>query len=399
MRPGILIEHARLPDRSSALVRGDILGILAFIPQERWPSEASPGDYFELVLRRDADFWAHPHRDLVHPSVRRAVRSFFDNGGDVCRVLGVCITSEEDLRTPPGVHGVLEPLLQHLRAEDEIALLIVPEAAYLRCLVGRDGMVQADCEALYDALLVHCREMSNRFLILDAPRGLHADLLVSWVSRFRDRHPENRSFGAVYYPWLYEGDELFPPSGTVAGLFARVELEHRPFGIVWPPANVPLRAVTHPEVELTWAEAGELSEKHINPIIIQAGRGVLVFGARTLSREPAFLHINSRRVVNMVAEQLRRDNEWAVFEVNNPNLWAVLQRDVRHRLSQFWSAGLLTGSRDGSEYMVRCDAEINPPASRDAGHVNVQVHIRPMGTTEQIRIDLRIGGEARIQQP
>ena len=396
MRPGILIQHAKLPDRSSEVVRCDITGILAFIPEEQWPEDASAGDFVEIVMRREADLWEHPYRDLVHPSARRAVRHFFDNGGDQAHLFVVCIHGDDDLRAPLGTMSVLEPLMAHLRAEDDIALLIVPQAAYMRCEVGRDGSVNSDAESIYDALLAHCREMSNRFLIMDAPRGLHGELLVRWVTRFRHRFTENRSFGAIYYPWLVRGDDVFPPCGAMAGVFARTELEHRPFGVVWAPANVTVQGVTHTEVELDWAEAGVLSEQHINPIVIQPNRGIVVFGARTLSSDHAFMYINSRRITNMVAEQLRRDNEWAVFETNNPNLWAVLQRDVRFRLSQFWSAGLLGGTKDGSEYNVKCDAEINPPASRDAGHVNVEVLIRPMGTTEQIRIDLRIGGEAVV---
>ena len=399
MRPGILIQHSRLPDRSSELVRGDITGILGFIPQERWPENASAGDFMEIVLRRESELWSHPYRTLLHPAVRRAVKAFFDNGGDTAHLLAVCISGPEDLKAPAGMLSVLEPLLGHLRAEDEVALLIVPEAAYMPCEMQRNGTVSVAAEAIYDALLAHCREMSNRFLIMDAPKGLHGELLVRWVEQFRSRYPENRSFGAIYYPWLLQGDDLFPPSGTIAGLYARVELEHRPFGIVWPPANQTLRAVTHPEVPLDWAEAGALAEAAINPVVTQANRGVVVFGARTLARDPTFQHINSRRITNMVSEQLRRDNEWAVFEINNQNLWAVLQRDVRHRLSQFWSAGLLAGGKDGEEYNVKCDAEINPPAERDAGQVNVQVLLKPIGTTEQIRIDLRIGGEGKAIEP
>ena len=65
---------------------------------------------------------------------------------------------------------------------------------------------------------------------------------------------------------------------------ARTELEHRPFGVVWAPANVTVQGVTHTEVELDWAEAGVLSEQHINPIVIQPNRGIVVFGARPAPR-------------------------------------------------------------------------------------------------------------------
>ncbi|MCB9776964.1 MAG: phage tail sheath family protein [Alphaproteobacteria bacterium] len=392
--PGIVIQHARLPDRNTGLVRGDIAGIIGFIPKVRWPEGAASGDFVEVLLRREGDLWAHPDRGLFDPASRRAVRAFFDNGGDVCHLFGVCIEGEDDITAPSAGEGVLAPLLHRLRTEEDIALLAVPAAAYLRCELSRDGSVRCLAESLYDELLQHCREMTNRFLVIDAPRGLHAEPLERWVRDFRDRHPKDRSYGALYYPWLMQGDELFPPSGAVMGTYARVELEHAPFGVGWPPANTPLRGVTHTEFELDWQEAGDLADQHINPIVVQQGRGVVVFGSRTLSRDPSFAQVNSRRIVNVVAEQLRRDSDWAVFETNNPHLWDVLERDVRVRLGEFWSAGLLTGARAGEDYDVTCSPENNPAHTRDAGQVNVLIRLRPVGATEQILIDLRLGGES-----
>ena len=395
MRPGIVIQHHLLPGRGSGLVRGDIAGIIGFASRARWPEGAVSGDFTELVLRREDELWNHPDRDLFDAAARRAVRGFFENGGDTAHLFGVCIRDEDDLKAPESVLGVLAPLFDRLRAEDDIGLLAVPAAAYMRCTLHRDGSVHCDADALYDELLGHCRQMSNRFLVLDAPRGLHGEPLSRWVEAFRSRGHENRSFGALYYPWLVQGDDLFPPSGVVLGTFARVELDRPPFGIAQPPANVALRGVTHPEIELDWSEAGDLAAQHVNPIVVHAGTGMVAFGARTLSRDPAWMHINARRIVNMVGEQLRRDNQWAVFEANNPNLWDVLRRDVRHRLSQFWERGLLIGGPAGEDYSVVCDAGLNPPASRDAGQVNVEVRLRPVGTTEQIIIDLRIGGDTQ----
>ena len=392
--PGIVVQHARLPDRNTGLVRGDIAGIIGFIRKTRWPEGASSGDFIEIVLRREGDLWEHPDRGLFDPASRRAVRSFFANGGDTAHLFGVCVESDDDLKSPSGSVGVLGPLLDRLRGEEDIALVAVPAAAYMRCEYSpRTGEVRADCEALYDELLAHCREMNNRFLVMDAPRGLHAEPLEQWVSSFRDRHPEDRCYGALYYPWLMEGDDLFPPSGAMLGAYARTEMAHRPFGVGWPPANTPLSGVTHTEFELDWSEASSLAEQHINPIVIQPGRGIVVFGARTLSRDPSYRHINSRRIVNVISEQLRRDSEWAVFETNNPHLWDVLERDVKVRLGEFSAAGLLSGGTAGEDYAVSCTAENNPAHLREAGGVNVLVHVHPVGTTEQIVIDLRIGGE------
>jgi phage tail sheath protein FI len=149
--------------------------------------------------------------------------------------------------------------------------------------------------------------------------------------------------------------------------------------------------VTHPMVSLQWREIGILTEHHINPILPQPSRGVVLWGARTLCVEPEWKHITARRIVSFIAEQLRRDNEWVMFESQKTELWEVLRRVVTTRLDSFWSAGLLTGGEAGTDYLVQCNAELNPPAVRDAGIVNIKVRLRPISTQEFIIVDLRLG--------
>jgi hypothetical protein len=396
MAPGIIVQHAHLPERNRALVRSDITGIIGFIPSNKWPEGATAGDFLEIVLRRKGDLWSHPDRGLFDAASRQAITGFFANGGDTAHLFGVCIEGEADLKSPATLLSSLSPLFDRLRDEEEIAILLVPSAAYMGCRIGRDGSIVADCEVLYNELLAHCREMNNRILVLDAPVGLHGEPLFRWVKSFRQQNPENRSYGAIYYPWLHFRDELFPPSGVVAGTYAGVALGKGDFGVVWPPANIPIRNVTHAEIELDWTEASELAKAHINPIVVQPGRGVIAFGARTLSIEPNFQHVNSRRVMNAIIEQIRRDSEWAIFETNNPDLWAVLQRDIRYRLEQFYSSGLLTGKGRTGDYLVRCDAETNTPELRDAGQANVEMRMRPVGTVEEVIVELRVCGEVSI---
>ena len=92
----------------------------------------------------------------------------------------------------------------------------------------------------------------------------------------------------------------------------------------------------------------------------------------------------------MITEQLRRDNQWVVFEQNDPRLWKSLERDVRVRLDEFWQGGLLTGERAGTDYQVICNEESNSKRDRDNGVLNVWVDLRPVGTTEHVRIELRL---------
>ena len=394
MRPGILVQHTGLPDRSSPLVRCDVAGVVGFLPRRRWPAGATTGDFLEIVLRRERDLWEHPDRLLFDAPSRRAIHSFFENGGDSAHLFVVCVDRLEDLVSPASSQPVLAPLIDRLRAEEDIGILLAPAAAYFPSRMARDGTVTCDAEALFGTLLAHCREMNNRFLMMDAPDSLHGLALERWVADFRERHADHASYGALYYPWLMDRDERVPPAAIVAGNMARLEIESRPYGVAWPPANRTLRGATHCEVELSWEEAGALSEQAINPLLVQPGRGLVAFGARTLSPTERYQFINSRRVLNMITEQLRRDNEWAVFETNNPHLWDVLERDVQFRLAQFASGGMLLGGPSGEEdFSVRCDRETNLPALRDAGQVNVEVRIRPVGTVEHIVVDLRIGDD------
>jgi hypothetical protein len=391
MRPGITIQHSREVRRESDVVRSDITGIIGVIPKARWPEGAGSGDYVEVPLTNYGDIERSPAKALFDPVSLHAVRAFFVNGGDACRLFGVCIESEKQLMTDDPFRELFLSLLYRLRGEEDIGLLIMPILAYLPIRQLPGGEVEVPCQPTMELLLAHCREMNNRFLILDVPRGLHEDALLDWVAKFRKKNRTNAGHGALYYPWVRDGDTEAPASGYVSGVYARTELEHAPFGVKWPPANQIIRGVTHPAVALRWRDTGPLIDAHLNLIMTQPARGVVVWGARTLSYEPQWAHINARRIVSMVSEQLRRDSEWVVFENQRPELWEIVARSVRSRLDQLWSAGLLTGDQAGLEYLVQCDSELNPPETRDAGQVHVQVTLRPISTAEFIVVELRLG--------
>lgn len=392
-RPGIHIHHKALPARPRGAVRCDVPGLIAPIFPEQWPTDATRSDFVEIVLRRFAELLDHPFLPLFDDLTVLSVQAYFANGGEVLHLFGVCLDGPQDLQDGPldEPDGALRPLEERLLAEEDIALLACPWAASLPGKRLPDGQLEGGADALYHALLDHCRRVVNRFLVMDAPAHFHGEALHLWVRRFRDTRVENKAFGAVYYPWLHRGDSVLPPSGAVLGAYARSERDHNPYGVGWAPANISLTGFTGPEVDLDWFESGELAKASINPLVIQPGRGMVVHGARTLSREPEWEFINSRRIVSMISEQLRRDNQWAVFEENGPKVWKALERDVRHRLNLLWRQGILTGESEEDEYEVWCDAQTNSAEERDAGRLNVKVRLRPISTTEHITLDLRLG--------
>jgi hypothetical protein len=392
VRPGIIVQHATENVRESVVVRSDVLGVIGVVTRPKWPRGLSRGDFLELRLTSFEELDRNPGQVLFDAASRRAVRTFFQNGGRMCHLFGLMIESEQDLQVLDPFEHVFAPLIDRLRGEEDISLLTMPCLAYLPLVYeGRRAVVTG--EPVWQLLLNHCHEMNNRFLIIDPPRELHDRDLINWIDQFRTANRVAASFGAAYYPWLCEGDDEFPPSGAVAGVYARVENDHQPYGVKWPPANEILRGVTHPSVQLRWAEGGDLLQAGINPILVQPARGVVIWGARTLSKDPNWIHINSRRIVSFICEQVRRDSEWAVFENQTPELWSTITRIVRGRLDQLWSSGLLTGEVAGQEYLVQCDAQTNPPALREAGQVNVMIRLRPISTTEFIVVELRLGAD------
>jgi hypothetical protein len=391
IRPGITIQHSRDVVRDTAVVRTDVTGFIGIVIKERWPRGVKEGDFLEVLLKSAGDLAASPAKSVVDPVTQRAVQLFFENGGAECRMFGLCVEGQQTLCQHDPNEQVFGALLDRLRGEEDIALVAMPVLAYLPVVYERRGWPIVQGQSTMELLLHHCREMTNRFYIMDAPKDLHDRELQRWVKQLRDNNREVASYGALYYPWLKNGDEVFPPSGPVSGLYARMDKKHSPFGVRWPPANEVLVGVTEPAVEVKWRNSGDLADSHINPILVQPARGVVVWGARTLSRDPRWKHINARRIVSFISEQLRRDSEWVVFESQNPALWAIVSRMVRSRLDQLWGAGMLTGEQAGQEYLVQCDRENNPREMVDAGQVNVKVLIRPMSTAEYIVVDLRLG--------
>ena len=389
LRPGITISHARNQPATLSAVRSDVCGFIGIVPPSRWPRGSRRGDFIEMSATDWPGFVGRKASGFVDPVTKGAVQKFFENGGESCFVFAMCITGAEDLTDSEEFRQVFAGLRDRLRGEEDVGLLVMPSLAYLPARTGTKVEVLA--EAAIEQLLEHCREMNNRFLIIDAPQEFEEESLARWVAAFRERRPELASFGALYFPWLMNGDEFFPPSGSVAGAYARVELEHAPMGVRWPPANIELRGCTHPALSVRWRSTDRLAAAGVNPLLTQPGRGVVIWGARTLSDDPKWRYINSRRIVSYVTEQLRRDSEWVVFEHQRPALWKIVSRMVRTRLDSFGRAGLLTGEEPGLDYLVQCDAELNPPEVRDAGQLHVRVLMRPISTAEFIEVELRLG--------
>lgn len=232
--------------------------------------------------------------------------------------------------------------------------------------------------AAQDAILSHCEQNRFRVAILDAPETIEKGIDTIPM-------PRDSTMGAYYFPYvkMYDPEadvELFaPPSGGVAGVYGRVDGAR---GVHKAPANEIYRGATGVKYPLTDAEQELLNPKGINCIREFEGRGIRVWGARTFSSDPEWRYINVRRLFCMVEKAIQNGTNWVVFEPNTRALWKQIVRNLTAFLLRIWKDGALFGDSPEEAFYVRCDDELNPPESIDAGYVVCELGIAPAKPAE-----------------
>ena len=212
----------------------------------------------------------------------------------------------------------------------------------------------------------------------------------------RDTNFDSRC-AALYTPWLKvdgpDGEPIeVPPCGHIAGIYARNDNER---GVHKAPANEVVRGALSAESQITKGEQDVLNPIGVNCIRSFVGRGLRVWGARTLSSHPAWRYINVRRLFNYVEESIDRGTQWIVFEPNDADLWARVRRDITAFLTGCWRDGIVQRPPDES-FFVKCDAENNPADVRDRGQLVIDVGLAPVKPAEFIvfRFSQYAGGGA-----
>ena len=134
--------------------------------------------------------------------------------------------------------------------------------------------------------------------------------------------------------------------------------------------------------QVTHEEQGGLNRVGINCIRAFPGRGIRVWGARTLSSDPEWRYLNVRRLFNFISESIMEGTQWAVFEPNDERLWIALRVAATNFLTRIWRDGALFGATPDQAFFVKCDAETNPPDLVEAGQVTVTIGIAPVKPAE-----------------
>ncbi|UZN02556.1 phage tail sheath family protein [Cellulomonas sp. S1-8] len=262
---------------------------------------------------------------------------------------------------------------------DDVTIVCVPDlaAAYEEGQIDADGF-----KAVQSAMISHCEARKDRMAILDTPRGLNAQQVHEWVT---EKMAFSSAFAVTYFPWLSMWDpvlgraRLFPPSGALAGVWSRNDDTR---GVHKAPANEVVLGALDVEYALTRREHDDLNPAGINAIRAFPGRGIVVWGGRTLSSDAQWRYVNVRRLFNYIESSILLGTQWSVFEPNDPKLWQRIERSVGAFLLGLWRDGALFGNTPAEAYYVKCDAETNPPDQVDAGYVVIEVGIAPVKPAE-----------------
>jgi hypothetical protein len=244
-------------------------------------------------------------------------------------------------------------------------------------------------------LIEHCIAMKYRIALLDPPLfskpGESVDIaeIQSWRARF------DSSFATLTFPWVLVYDPLqpasrlvrsVPPSGHAAGIYARNDLQHGPH---YAPANQPLNWAQDVTLQIDAGLHGLLNPLGINCIRVFPGRGLLLYGARTVSSDPIWIYVNVRRLMCMIQESLEVATQWAVFEPNDERLRRLLTMAISGFLTAQWRRGALKGQRAEDAFYVRCDASNNTSEMAGNGMLLAEVGVAPVIPAEFVVV--RVG--------
>jgi uncharacterized protein len=232
---------------------------------------------------------------------------------------------------------------------------------------------------LVDSLIAHCENLRYRFAIFDALQSSPD------VSKLDPRSDNPTDFAAFYYPWIKVINpetgmlQLMPPGGYVAGIYARSDTER---GVHKAPANEVILGASDLEFQIMKGEQDVLNPRGVNVIRAFPGRGIRIWGARTLSSNTLWKYINVRRLFIYIEASIEKGTQWVVFEPNDDRLWARVRATITQFLTGVWRSGALMGTTPEEAFFIKCDRSTMTQDDIDNGRLICIIGIAPVKPAE-----------------
>jgi phage tail sheath protein FI len=330
-----------------------------------------------LALLRKDDFLARV-KSGTRSYLADTVSGFFLNGGALCYVVFAEWSNDAETR-----EEALTAALRRLAPLTDLDLVAFPDAMIL----DENSAIRAQAQVLQ-----HCAVNGGRFAILDALPTADPLKVIEQRKAIAEGLSEPVN-GALYYPWLKttDGRTLIPPCGHVAGIFSRSDAAN---GVFKAPANEEVSGaldlgVKDPAGTDTSVIIGNRIQDQLNPEGVNClrafpGRGIRVWGARTLSSDPIWRYVNVRRLFLTLQHWIDLNMGWTNFEPNVPQLWVRITRELSSYLSELWRAGGLAGRTADEAFYIKCDRDTNPPETLEAGQTITEIGLAPSVPAEFI---------------
>lgn len=326
-------------------------------------------------------------------NMHHCLRLFFENGGGPCYIVSVGPTVSPAVLTPE----ILQAGLTALEAWDEPTLILFPEG---------QGLAEGAYYALIGLAIDQCASLQDRFTFVDV--HTQAPTTTGSITNFRAEFgkTDNLNYAAAYYPNLRttfdyrynlsdvavnittngvpagatvgldtlqstqtavfnlcvdrirnQTSPILPPSAAMAGIYAKIDGSR---GVWKAPANISINSVFETTDFITDAEQGDMnmdpgSGKSVNAIRSFNGKGILVWGARTLDgNSNEWRYISVRRFFIMVEESAKKATFSFVFEPNDANIWVKVRAMLENYLTLLWRQGALAGAKPEHAFFVKC---------------------------------------------
>jgi phage tail sheath protein FI len=246
--------------------------------------------------------------------------------------------------------------------------------------------------------IAYCDQRGDCFFIADGPGSVERNFSVgaSDAKQFVEGLPTRSKNAAMFYPWIKVPDpvgvgrnptRLVPPSGLVAGIFARTDVAR---GVWKAPAGI---EATVPEALGLQVNLVDEDQDLLNPVSLNCmrqfpGVGIVSWGTRTLGADPEWRYIPVRRTALFLKESLRRGLRWAVFEPNDDELWGRIQINIQAFMLGLFRQGAFQGTTPEDAFRVLCDRSTNPQELVDQGIVTAKVAFAPLKPAEFVVIEI-----------
>jgi uncharacterized protein len=258
----------------------------------------------------------------------------------------------------------------------DISILAIPDEVNLPLIRGD--------------IIQQCETLKDRFAILYATAAEEMNFAALTP-------PFDSAYGAYYLPWVRvlashtpEGHLLVPAQGHIAGIYARVDDDR---GVHKAPANEIIQGVitqdlgnNYKPLEYTFDKGDQdvLNPRNVNVIrdFRPDGRGIRVWGARTMSSDPQWRYLNVRRLFIFMEVSIDRGSQWAVFEPNYEDTWAAIRLSISSFLRTLWRNGALFGTSTDEAFFVKCDRTTMLQDDFDNGRLICLIGVAPTKPAE-----------------